>query len=436
MASTTIAPAGFDPDKFKATTRAQWQAAAEAWNRWSPLLSRWLGPATETMLDMAAAKDGARVLDVAAGAGEQTLAAARRVGTNGSVLATDISPAILDFALDAARRAGLDNVETLELDGERHDTLAEGSFEAAISRVGLIYFPDQQRALRGIRHALKPGGRFAAVVYSTPDMNPFFSIPVGIIRQPREASPAASRPARALLARGRGCPGQEPRAGRISRRRSAPGRFARAPSLGRRVRSLRARVLWRAPPDDGDPERGGTFRDLEGDRNSPRQVRDHRWLRGTVRDAGRSGEQVTRLGRPCPGVPVRGKGSGSGIVGVRRHNYLAHTPCDSLTSAPFRCRSSHRWCWQCSCSRSASSSCSGCRHSANGRTGRRPSALSPWSPPTARWLARFHRLPGSIAPRSRRRSAISCCSAPSARSSLPRAMRSPQLAARPWTTSH
>ena len=189
MAATTIAPVGFDPDKFKATTRAQWQAAAEAWDRWGPLLARWLGPATEAMLDMAAVGNGARVLDVAAGAGEQTLTAARRVGANGSVLATDISPAILGFALEAARRAGLDHVETLELDGERHDTLAEGSFEAAFSRVGLIYFPDQQRALRGIRHALKPGGRFAAVVYSTPDKNPFFSIPVGIIRQRAKLPP-------------------------------------------------------------------------------------------------------------------------------------------------------------------------------------------------------------------------------------------------------
>jgi SAM-dependent methyltransferase len=189
MAATPIAPAGFDPDKFKATTRAQWQAAAEAWDRWGPLLARWLGPATEAMLDMAAVRDGARVLDVAAGAGDQTLTAARRVGAGGYVLATDISPAILGFALDAARRAGLGNIETLELDGERHDTLAEGAFDAAFSRVGLIYFPDQQRALRGIRHALKPGGRFAAVVYSTPDKNPFFSIPVGIIRQRAKLPP-------------------------------------------------------------------------------------------------------------------------------------------------------------------------------------------------------------------------------------------------------
>lgn len=183
MAETTQATAAFDPQKFKQTTRAQWESTAQAWDRWGPLLARWLGPATESMLDMAAVGQGSRVLDVAAGAGEQTLSTARRVGPEGRVLATDISPTILRYALAAAEKAGLGNVETLELDGERHETLAEGSFDAAISRVGLIYFPDQQRALRGIRHALRTGGRFAAVVYSTPDKNPFFSVPVGIIRR-------------------------------------------------------------------------------------------------------------------------------------------------------------------------------------------------------------------------------------------------------------
>ena len=183
MAEITQATAAFDPQKFKQTTRAQWEAAAEAWDRWGPLLARWLGPSTEAMLDMAGVGRGTKVLDVAAGAGEQTLTAARRVGSEGRVLATDISPAILRYALAAAQKAGHANVETLELDGERHDTLPENSFDAAISRVGLIYFPDQQRALHGIRHALRSGGRFAAVVYSTPDKNPFFSVPVGIIRR-------------------------------------------------------------------------------------------------------------------------------------------------------------------------------------------------------------------------------------------------------------
>jgi ubiquinone/menaquinone biosynthesis C-methylase UbiE len=186
---TPAATRAFDPEKFRQATRAQWEAAAQAWDRWGPLLARWLGPATEAMLEMAAVGRGARILDVAAGAGEQTLAAARRAGAQGYVLATDISPAILAFALGAARRAGLTNVETLELDGERHDTLPEASFDAAISRVGLIYFPDQQRALAGIRRALKSGGRFAAVVYSTAEKNPFFSLPVSIIRRRAQLPP-------------------------------------------------------------------------------------------------------------------------------------------------------------------------------------------------------------------------------------------------------
>lgn len=179
----------FDPVKFKETTRAQWESAAEAWHRWGPFIGRWLGPATEAMLDMAHVGPGARILDVAAGAGEQTLAAARRVGHDGRVLATDISPAILNYAQSAAREAGFRNITTLELDGERHGDLEEASFDAVISRVGLIYFPDQQRALEGLRHCLKPGGRIGVVVYSTPERNAFFSIPVGIIRRRAKLPP-------------------------------------------------------------------------------------------------------------------------------------------------------------------------------------------------------------------------------------------------------
>jgi SAM-dependent methyltransferase len=192
MTETAVRPAAaaaFDPDKFRATTRAQWENAAEAWDRWAPLLNRWLGAATEAMLDAARIGPGSRVLDIAAGAGDQTLAAARRAGPAGFVLATDISPAILRFAKAAAQKEGLSNIETRELDGERHDLLPAESFDAAISRVGLIYFPDQQRALAGIRHALKPGGRFAAVVYSTPEKNPFFALPVGIIRRRAQLPP-------------------------------------------------------------------------------------------------------------------------------------------------------------------------------------------------------------------------------------------------------
>jgi len=184
-----VASPTFDPDKFKATTREQWQEAAAAWDRWGPTLENWLGPATEAMLDAARVQPGTRVLDVAAGAGGQTLAAARRVGLDGHVLATDISPAILEYAAATARGAGLANVETRELDGESLAGVEDASFDAVISRVGLIYFPDRQGALAEMRRVLRPGGRIAAVVYSTPERNRFFSVPVAIIRRRAELGP-------------------------------------------------------------------------------------------------------------------------------------------------------------------------------------------------------------------------------------------------------
>jgi SAM-dependent methyltransferase len=173
----------FDPKQYKITTRQQWEDAAGAWHRWGPTLEAWLGEATERMLDAARVGPGSRVLDVAAGAGGQTILAARRVGPGGRVLATDISPTILTYAAKAAAEAGLGNVETLEVDGETLDVLDPGSFDAVVSRVGLIYFPDQQRALVGMRRTLRPGGRIAAIVYSTAERNEFFSIPVSIIRR-------------------------------------------------------------------------------------------------------------------------------------------------------------------------------------------------------------------------------------------------------------
>src|SRR5688572_7643090 len=102
----------FDPEQFKSAAREQWNRSARGWNEQTSQIHAWLAEATETMLDLAKVGPGSRVLDAAAGAGDQTIEIARRVGPTGSVLATDISAEILKFARDNARRAGLTNVET------------------------------------------------------------------------------------------------------------------------------------------------------------------------------------------------------------------------------------------------------------------------------------------------------------------------------------
>ena len=123
------------------------------------------------------------------------------MGPEGAVLATDVAPAILDFAEREARAAGLANVAVRAMDAEALD-VEPGTFDAAISRLGLMYLPSLPAALAGVRRALRPGGRLAAIVFSTPDRNGFFSVPVGIIRRragPRRAGRPAS-PARSASA--------------------------------------------------------------------------------------------------------------------------------------------------------------------------------------------------------------------------------------------
>ena len=177
-------PPNFDPITYKESTRQQWQRVAAAWNRWSPTLERWWTPVTEAMLEMGRIGPGSRVLDVAGGSGEPALTAATRVGATGYVLSTDLSANLVRLASENALARGLDaaHFEVRVMDGERLD-LPDASFDAALSRLGLIYFPDRQRALNEIRRVLTPGGRVVLASFTTPQANPFFSIPIAIIRR-------------------------------------------------------------------------------------------------------------------------------------------------------------------------------------------------------------------------------------------------------------
>jgi len=167
--------APFDPTAFKAATRELWDKHAKGWNAHSAQIRDWLRESTDAMLAMAEVGPGARVLDVAAGAGDQTLDIAQRVGATGTVLATDLSPAILEFAKDRACHAGYGNVDTAAADGENLN-VREGVFDAAVCRLGLMFFPDPGKGLREMYRALKPGGRACTMVFSTPDKNPCVSI--------------------------------------------------------------------------------------------------------------------------------------------------------------------------------------------------------------------------------------------------------------------
>jgi SAM-dependent methyltransferase len=191
----------FDAAGYKAGQRELWNRTAAAWDAWGSVLERWLGEATDVMLDQAGVGPGTRVLDVAAGAGGQTLAAARRTGPRGEVLATDISTGLVELLRSNVAAEGAVHVRTAVADAERLE-LEAGAFDAAICRLGLMFLPDLPAALRGIRAALRRGGRLSAIVFGEPEHNPFFSIAIAVIRRrTRTAAPGPGAPGPFSLSR-------------------------------------------------------------------------------------------------------------------------------------------------------------------------------------------------------------------------------------------
>ncbi len=160
--------------------RATWESAASGWAKWEEAFSRNLVDVTGAMLDLAGVASGMHVLDLACGAGSQTLQAAKRVGESGRVVACDISGEMLKHVRENAERAGLNNVETLRSAAEEF-TGAELPFDASISRLGLMLFASPQNALSAVQRVLKPEARFAALVFTTPNKNPFFAQSMAIL---------------------------------------------------------------------------------------------------------------------------------------------------------------------------------------------------------------------------------------------------------------
>lgn len=178
-----------DPE-LKSETQRQWEAAAPGWARWESVIADGLIEVTDAMLDMAGVEADSLVLDVACGAGSQTIRAAKRVGPRGRVVAVDISSTMLQHVRSSAEREGFDNIETLASAAEDLALPPDG-FDAAICRVGLMLFPSPAQALDNVRTALKPGARFAALVFTTPANNPFMAKPMQILLRHADKPPPA-----------------------------------------------------------------------------------------------------------------------------------------------------------------------------------------------------------------------------------------------------
>jgi SAM-dependent methyltransferase len=166
-----------DAVEFRAGQRRDWDNAAQGWKRWQELLFEATAPVSERLVQMARVKEGDRVLDVAAGNGEPSVTAAKVVGPEGKIVATDISAEMLAFGRERAAAMGLGNIEFVEIDASSLDYPAE-SFDAALSRWGIIFEPDGEAAAARVRGFLKPGARMAISSWGQPEEAPMISLPM------------------------------------------------------------------------------------------------------------------------------------------------------------------------------------------------------------------------------------------------------------------
>jgi SAM-dependent methyltransferase len=177
-----------DAGEFREKQRNQWDGAAVGWNTHSEYMDKHAGVVSERLVEIAQIKEGDRVLDVACGYGEPSLTAARRAGPEGSVVATDISAEMLEFGRKRAAANGVENIEFMQSDANSLDFPSE-SFDASVSRWGIIFDPDGEGAAAKVRGFLKPGGRFAISSWGPPERVPFLAIAMKTAMEKLEIPP-------------------------------------------------------------------------------------------------------------------------------------------------------------------------------------------------------------------------------------------------------
>jgi SAM-dependent methyltransferase len=136
---------------------------------------RMLEPFAGLILDAAALSPGEQVLDVGCGCGATTLAAARAVSP-GTAAGIDLSAAMLARARENAAKADLSNASFEQADAQVHRFSA--SYDAVISRFGVMFFADPVAAFANLRAATRPGGRLAFACWQPLADNEWLLVPL------------------------------------------------------------------------------------------------------------------------------------------------------------------------------------------------------------------------------------------------------------------
>ena len=169
----------------------QWSESAPYWEKYRPVIVEMFSPVSQALIEDAAIAKGDSVLDVATGPGEPALTIADLVGPEGMVVGTDVAPEMVEAA---RREAGRRHLQNARFEVAFTDSLPfpANTFDAAVSRFGVMFFPSPLDCLRDVLRVLKPGGRIAVAVWYLAERNPFdYIITRTVDRYVQPAAPKA-----------------------------------------------------------------------------------------------------------------------------------------------------------------------------------------------------------------------------------------------------
>lgn len=169
-------------------TLREWRESAKYWQKHSPTIRSMFAPLTRALIADAGIGPGQRVLDVAGGPGEPSLTIAVLVGPTGSVMCTDAVEEMVVTAKAEAQLRGLKNVEFRQCAADSLP-FANDSFDAVVSRLGAMFFPDPVAALREMLRVNKPGGTLTLAVWNKSEVNPFSYLVTEVVSRYVEIPP-------------------------------------------------------------------------------------------------------------------------------------------------------------------------------------------------------------------------------------------------------
>ena len=166
-----------------------WNENAKYWVQYSEMIRAMFAPLTTALIEHANIEEGQAVLDVAGGSGEPGLTIAEKVGPSGSVMCTDAVREMVEAARRNATQRGLTNVQFRQCTADSLP-FPDNLFDATVCRLGIMFVPDPQAAVREMLRVTKPGGRLALAVWHKSEVNPFCYIVTNVMAQHVD-SPAA-----------------------------------------------------------------------------------------------------------------------------------------------------------------------------------------------------------------------------------------------------